>query len=490
MPAVRSTVRGVTVALVLAVLATAASPAYAARPERGSVEITSPADGASGTSVLIPVAGKATSPDGQVYLSVDGTSTDFPVAVSSKGTWSTTVGALSLGAHQICAEVISTGGTQLASDCVSYTVQPDLSRFDVDWPLEGGSVLTLFQVQGSCQDGTEVVVALDQEAPVTAVCDNGYWYAQYLTTAGAHTVTATLTYAGQALATVHRSFTATAPPAVDIRITSPSDGTIVSTSSVGVTGTTNQPETAITLTVNEGDPRETYTDFDGTWQGYASLSYGENVICVTASDLYGTSDRECVTVTFAIDPALLTLTSPQDGDVSNTFVYYDGSCFTGTQVRIELDGELYREDTCYYDHFGGAIPYVPDGEHVLTATMLWEGTPIAGVSSSVFVDTLAPAPPTVLSPAPGGTIRSVPVTISGTAEAGATVELVGSAGEAAYSAPVGTDGTWSMTLDRAYLESLGVVTGQRQTLRLRFETVDAALNRSAPTFATYTVRAR
>lgn len=40
------------------------------------------------------------------------------------------------------------------------------------------------------------------------------------------------------------------------------------------------------------------------------------------------------------------------------------------------------------------------------------------------------------------------------------------------------------------LESLGVVTGQRQTLRLRFESVDAVLNRSAPTLVTYTVRAR
>ena len=47
-----------------------------------------------------------------------------------------------------------------------------------------------------------------------------------------------------------------------------------------------------------------------------------------------------------------------------------------------------------------------------------------------------------------------------------------------------------MTLDRAYLESLGLVTGQRETLRLRFETVDPVLNRSAPTIVTYTVRLR
>ena len=82
------------------------------------------------------------------------------------------------------------------------------------------------------------------------------------------------------------------------------------------------------------------------------------------------------------------------------------------------------------------------------------------------------------------------MTFTGTAESGATVELVGATGEPAATALVADDGTWSMTVDRAYLESLGVVTGQRETLRLRFETVDPVLNRSAPTFVTYTVRVR
>ena len=60
------------------------------------------------------------------------------------------------------------------------------------------------------------------------------------------------------------------------------------------------------LTVNDGDPRETYFDPDGTWSGDAPLSYGDNIlVCVTSNDLYGTSDRDCVTITFAIAPTTL-----------------------------------------------------------------------------------------------------------------------------------------------------------------------------------------
>ena len=378
----------------------------------------------------------------------------------------------------------------LARDCVSYTVEPDVARFAVEWPLDGSGVLTNFQVQGSCQDGTEVLVSLDGAAPRTEVCSGGYFWSDYLTTAGPHTVTATLTYQGRALTTIERSFTATAPPAVDVEITSPSDATTVTTSAVRVEGTTNQPSSKVVLTVDGADPREPYISPDGTWWDGVPLSYGEHLVCATTSDYYGTSDRDCVTVTFAIPAESLVLTRPQDGDVSGTWVDYEGSCHSGTQLRIELDGALYREDTCYWEYFGGSIPYVDNGEHTLTVSMLWEGNPIASVTRTVTVDTLAPAPPTVLSPAPGATIRSAPVTLSGTAESGSTVELMTTYGETVLSAPVAADGTWSMTLDRAYLESLGVVTGQRETLRLRFETVDSVGNRSYTSAVTYTVRLR
>ena len=475
----------------LVLAATIAAPQASAAPAiRGSVDITSLPQTSSGTTSSLTLSGKATSPTGQVHLIVDGAETGFPAAVGSRGAWSAIVSGLLLGAHEICAEVRSDAGDRLAVDCVTYTVAPDVTRFDVDWPLDGGGVLTLFQVQGSCQDGTEVVISLDGGDRRTAACSGGRYWTQYLTTAGPHTVSAVLTYQGQVLTTVERSFTAEAPPAVDVEITTPADATTVSTSSVGIEGTTNQPETRVTLTVNDGEPRETWIDQDGTWSGYAPLSYGDNLVCVTTSDLYGTSDRDCITVTFAIGADTLVLTRPVNGGLSGTFVYYEGSCHTGTQLRIEIDGVLHQEDTCYYDYFGGSIPYVADGEHTLTVTMLWEGIEISTETATVTVDTLAPAPPTVLTPTPGATIRSAPLTLSGTAESGATVELMSTIGETVLAAPVAADGTWSMTIDRAYLESLGVVTGQRETLRLRLEAVDSVGNRSYTQVVTYTVRMR
>jgi hypothetical protein len=481
------------VAVTTLVLAAAlAAPADAAPPVRADVDISAPADGSSGTQVSPIVSGKATSPTGVVHVLVDGVAPYYStVPVGTRGAWSTnSVVNLGLGVHEICAEVRSSSDDVLAVDCVTYTVEPDLARFDVDWPLDGSEVLTRFQVQGSCQDGTEVLVSLDGAAPRTEACSGGDFFSDYLTTAGPHTVTATLTYQGRALTTITRTFTATAPPAVDVEITSPADATTVSTSAVRVEGTTNEPSAKVVLTVDGANPREPYVSPDGTWWDGVPLSYGEHLVCATTSDFYGTSDRDCVTVTFAIPAESLVLTRPQEGDVSGTWLYYEGSCHSGTQLRIELDGALYQEDTCYWEYFGGSIPYVDNGAHTLTVSMLWEGNLIATATRSVTVDTYAPAPPTVLSPAPGATLRSAPVTISGTAESGAFVELVTTSGETVLTAPVAANGTWAMTLDRAYLESLGVVTGQRETLRLRFETVDGVGNRSYPTTVTYTVRMR
>ena len=377
MPAVRTTWRMFVAVTTLAVTTVLAAPADAAPPVRGAVDITSPADGSSGTQVSPVVSGKATSPTGEVHVLVDGVAPYYSTApVGTKGSWSTnSVINLSLGVHEICAEVRSSWDDVLARDCVTYTVQPDVARFAVDWPLDGSAVLTRFQVQGSCQDGTEVLVSLDDAAPRTEVCSDGDFWSDYLTTAGPHTITATLTYQGRALTTIERSFTATAPPAVDVEITSPGDATTVSTSAVRVEGTTNSPSSKVVLTVDGAEPREPYVAPDGTWWDGVPLSYGEHLVCATTSDYYGTSDRDCVTVTFAIPSESLVLTRPQNGDVSGTFVSYEGSCHSGTQLRIELDGALYREDTCYWEYFGGSIPYVDNGQHTLTVEHAVGGRP-------------------------------------------------------------------------------------------------------------------
>ena len=482
----------VTAGLVLATLPAtmpAAPPAGAAPTVKASVDITSLPQTSTGTDASPTISGKATSPTGQVRVLVDGTEA-ARATVGSRGAWSARVYGLALGTREICAEVRSDSGERLAVDCVSYTVRPDVARFDVTWPLEGIETLTLIQPKGTCQDGTTVLVSLDGGDQSSLQCSGGDFWIDYLTTEGPHTFTAVLTYEGQVLATITRSYTATAPPAVDVEITSPADSTTVSTSAVRVEGTTNEPGATVTLTVNGEHPREPYINPDGSWWDGMPLQYGDNLVCATTSDLYGTSDQDCVTVTFAIDPDELVLTSPVDGDVSGPFVSYEGACHVGTQLRIELDGVVSAEDTCYYDHFGGSLYYVPDGPHTVTVTMLWEGLPISTVSAGVAVDTLAPAPPTVLTPAPGSTVRSVPLVLTGTAESGSTVELVAAGSSTVLAVPVAADGTWSMALDRAYLESLGVLTGQRESLYLRLTTVDRVGNRSYTTVVTYTARLR
>jgi hypothetical protein len=71
----------------------------------------------------------------------------------------------------------------LAMDCVSYTVEPAAARFDVDWPLDGSAALTRFQVQGSCQDGTDSLVSLDGAASRTEVSNSETGQATFLSEA-------------------------------------------------------------------------------------------------------------------------------------------------------------------------------------------------------------------------------------------------------------------------------------------------------------------
>ncbi len=472
-------------ALLLSV--TVAAPSQAARPVRASVTIATPTNGATLTSQYVGFSGTATGPVTQVQVRVDGDVVDYR-DVGTDGRWATTV-ELAFGGHRLCAELDSGGTTPLASACVDVTVVPDPARFTLDRPSAGETPYTTFVASGSCQDGTEVTASLDGGATQTTPC-YGSWAVQFRTTPGQHTVTASETSQGTTVATRSVSFTVVAAPELVLTITAPGDGSSGSESGVRVDGTvTNAWSAEVTLTVNgESAPVYEVSD-DGTWYGYAPLRYGANRICATATDYYGATSTTCVDRTYAIDPATLTLTSPEQGSTWGMSIHYEGECFVGTDLRIELDGVVQANDTCYY-RINGDIYYPSEGPHTLTVTMVKDGVDIASVSRDVVVDTIAPAPPTVTDPANGSTIRKVPVTVTGTANTDARVELVNADGSVDRTATVAANGTWSVVLDRAWFEARGLLTGKAQTVRLRFESVDAAGNRSAPTFVNWTVRAR
>ena len=148
-------VAGLVLAATISVPQASAAPAV-----RGSVDITSPPQTSSGPTSSLTLSGKATSPTGQVLLSVDGTQTDFPATVGSRGTWSS-IRVLPAPGHPPDLR----RGTFRRRRAVRGGLR-DLHRRARPRALRrrlaadaGGP--TLFQVQGSCQDGTDVLISLD-----------------------------------------------------------------------------------------------------------------------------------------------------------------------------------------------------------------------------------------------------------------------------------------------------------------------------------------
>ena len=82
-----------------------------------------------------------------------------------------------------------------------------------------------------------------------------------------------------------------APPPLTVKITSPTDGTVVNTSPLTVTGTVSDP--TATVTVNGITPSLSGNSF----QTSIDLAEGQNIITAQATDQYGQTATDSVTVT-------------------------------------------------------------------------------------------------------------------------------------------------------------------------------------------------
>jgi hypothetical protein len=479
-------------ALVATVLALGVPAASAARPPRTSVTITSPADGSSGTAVVVPVTGKASSPSGVVNIVLDGVDSGQTATVDSRGTWSTNAGEFSVGTHLICAEV-RVDETALASSCVRRTVTPDPASFTLSWPAPGSEVATRFSVAGECQNGTQAQVTLDGTDTQLVDCMSSWWYTDwYGVAAGPHTVTAQGVLNGTAYTSVESTFTVVAPAPVEVAITSPVDGSTVTDEFVVIRGTSNRPGQLVSVTVNGAYSRETFTDSDGSWYVYGNLVYGANRICADITDGEGFTGQGCSDVTFAVDPSTLTIDTPAEGSLQNAFVDFSGQCKDGSYVRIAVDDrEWVAEQYCSGGTYGGGLAYVTDGTRTMTVTMLIGGQEVTSQSRSFVVDTIAPAPPTIVSPDAGTTIRSRSVTMTGTtAEGGLGIQVLHSDGTPYATTTSSATGAWSVVLGEDFFLRAGVVTGKTGSVTVSVTATDAVGNVSSPTSRTWATRIR
>ncbi|MER7798386.1 Ig-like domain-containing protein [Microbacterium sp. NPDC096154] len=237
-----------------------------------------------------------------------------------------------------------------------------------------------------------------------------------------------------------------------------------------------------------GDPIVVTTDADGaipadtTYPIPGTAAEGTYTITATAlnpdgtpTDIVATDEFEVTDVTAPDAPVILT---PADGSSTNdTTPAVTGTGEPGALVDVEIDGAPVADDVLVAEDGTWSTPVVDplaEGDHTVTATQ----TDAAGnesdpASNDFTVDTTAPAPPVITSPADGDVVADATPAITGTGEPGATVELVIDGTPVAADEPIVVDeeGVWSYTPAEPLDEGEHTVTATQ---------TDAAGNESGP----------
>nr|WP_245176488.1 Ig-like domain-containing protein [Cronobacter sakazakii] len=247
-----------------------------------------------------------------------------------------------------------------------------------------------------------------------------------------------------------------------------------------ITGTTTRVEPGQTVTVTLNG--QTYTGEvqpNGTWSvtvpatALAQVADGQQTIGVTVTDASGNQAFVQYPVTFAAQPGSqpqVTLNAIAGDDIINSQESGQPLDITGTStnlapgtiVSVVFNNVTYTGTTGANGQWSVTVPAsalagLQNGDYTVTATARDAAQNTATDSSSVTVDTTAPA-----TDINGGSFLEdgfltiteslTDQTLGGTTTAGATVQLV--VGTQTLTTVAGTDGTWSITIPAAQLQAL------------------------------------
>ncbi|ONN93070.1 calcium-binding protein, partial [Burkholderia cenocepacia] len=410
------------------------------------------------------IAGSGAQPNTTVTIQVDG-QTIGAVTADANGRWSYTPGTLPEGAHQITVtQTDSSGNTSELSTVgiVVDTIVPETPAItavsdDAQHPVTIGGATsdTTPTLGGTAEAGSRVSVYDGTTLLGTTTADSSGKWTFTPTTGlgeGAHSITVTATDAAGNVSTPSAAFELT------IDTTAPALPTVNATDGTSLSGTAEAGATVNIDTNGDGTPDATVTaDPSGVWTYTPStpLPIG-TVIGVTATDAAGnTGPSASVTVTGDTTapgaPVIGTVTDDagsvggaiaSGGSTDDATPTLSGTAEAGSTVSV-YDGTTLLGTTTADP--SGNWTFTPttglgEGAHSLTVT----ATDTAGnvsVPSTAFdltIDITAPASPTVN--ATDGT------SLSGTAEAGATVNI-DTNGDGTPDATVTADpsGAWTYT---------------------------------------------
>ncbi len=245
------------------------------------------------------------------------------------------------------------------------------------------------------------------------------------------------------------------PPPVPVVLT-PTSGAVVSTLTPLISGTAEAGST-VTISLDGTVEGTTVADTSESWSFTPSsaLAQGPHSVTAQASDAAGNTSPNSSPRSFTVDtldetpPLVPVVQTPNNGAVVNISTpAITGTAEAGSTVTISFDGTVVG--TAVADATG-SWSFTPSsalaqGPHSVTAQAsdAAGNTSPASNPSTFAVDTIAPAPPVVTSPAAGVVVGTKNPMVTGTAEVGTTVTVILDGAEVGTEAVTDT-GTWNFT---------------------------------------------
>jgi len=281
----------------------------------------------------------------------------------------------------------------------------------------------------------------------------------------------------------------TAPPSVSI--SSPTTGSIISSTSPTITGTSSDPGSGIwSVTVTLDSISKTVTGTTSWSVTTSGLAQGSHTIVATAKDNAGNTASKTSTFTVdTISPSVL-ISSPTSGSTIST----TSPVITGTSsdagsgvksVTVTLDGVL--QTVTGTTSWSVATSGLAQGSHTIVATAKDNAGNTAPVASTFTVNAITPTV-SITSPASGSTISSTSPTITGTASdnvavASVTVTLDGISktvtGTTSWSAPTSSLAQGSHTIVATAKNNAGNTASKTSTFTV--DTAPPSVSISSPT---------
>jgi GTP:adenosylcobinamide-phosphate guanylyltransferase len=446
------------------------------------------------TNLATPTIGGTSAASATVNL-YDGDTLVGTAVANTSGVWSIASSTLADGVHHLTARTVDSAGNLSAPSTELLvtidTAAPAAPGVPVLDPLsdsgssstDGLTKDTTPTLSGTAEAGATVKVfdGVTQVGTAVANAEGAWSITTSALAAGVHSLTATATDVAGNISAASPALTVT----VDISAVAPSALDLVTASDSGISSTDNLTNVVLPTIAGKAEANSSVSLFDGTtligitvvdasgnWQITATqpLTDGTHSLTAQATDAAGNLSAKSTALSVTIDttplaaPTALDLATASDKGVSTSdnisnvaTPTISGNATAGATVNLYDGDTLIKTMTADVDTgvWSVVTGTLADGVHHLTARTVDPAGNLSVPSTELLVtiDTAAPAAPgvPVLSAASDsgnsnadGITNDTTPTLSGTAEAGATVKLYDGTTQVG-TAVANAEGIWSIT---------------------------------------------